>query len=168
MKNFRIYILIFFFCSVSVLSFAQNGSEDQQSSTAKLAPGQKFSAQEYREAKIEYVIDCAKLTSKEKNAFTPVYTELYNKKRLINYNAKKLCREYSKDGITEQEYMSMIDSLSQAKIDIANLQKEYIEKFKKILPAEKLYKAMQADEKFDGEILKQMQKQKQDQNQEQK
>ena len=161
MKEFNKYISVLLILCVSQFSFAQNSAEQQK--LPEIVSGQKFSAEEYKAAKVEYVIDCGKLTNKEKNKFTPLYTELYQKKRCINHNARKLCREYSQDGnITKQEYLSMIDSLCQAKIDIANLEKDYVEKFKKILPAEKLYKVLKADENFDSEILKQIQKQKQE------
>lgn len=157
MKHLKFFIFTFFFCCVSVISSAQNKPSVQ------LAPGQKFSWEEYKTAKSQYIVDCAKLSRKESEKFFPLYKELYQKKRYINSNARKLCKEYSQDGnITKQEYLSMIDSLCQAKIDIANLEKEYVDKFKKILPAEKLYKALIADENFDSEILKQMQKQKQE------
>ncbi|MCQ2058535.1 MAG: hypothetical protein MJY71_01735 [Bacteroidaceae bacterium] len=161
MKGINKIIAVLFISCIASFSFAQNSSEQQK--LPETVPGQKFSAEEYKAAKVEYVIDCGKLTNKEKNKFTPLYTELYKQKRCINHNARKLCREYSQDGnITKQEYLSMIDSLCQAKIDIANLEKDYVEKFKKILPAEKLYKVLKADENFDSEILKQMQKQKQE------
>ena len=54
--------------------------------------------------------------------------------------------------------MVMIDALADVKIECAKLEKEYLEKFKKILPAKKLMRVQMAEERYQRELLKGMQK----------
>ena len=48
----------------------------------------------------------------------------------------------------------MIDALADVKIECAMLEKEYLAKFKKILPAKKLMRVQMAENRFQREILK--------------
>ena len=55
----------------------------------------------------------------------------------------------------------MIDALADVKIECAMLEKEYLSKFKKILPAKKLMRVQMAENRFQREILKGIQQGKQ-------
>ena len=55
---------------------------------------------------------------------------------------------------TEEECNEMIDALADVKIECAMLEKEYLAKFKKILPAKKLMRVQMAENRFQREILK--------------
>ena len=46
--------------------------------------------------------------------------------------------------------------MSDAKIEIAKLEKNYIEKYLKILPAKKILDVQRAEEKFQREMIKKM------------
>ncbi|MEG1749355.1 MAG: hypothetical protein RRZ65_07130 [Tannerellaceae bacterium] len=60
----------------------------------------------------------------------------------------------SKKQATDAEYLKAIDACLEVRINEAQLEKEYYEKFKKILSPEKLYKYRRADYKFAREFMR--------------
>ena len=51
----------------------------------------------------------------------------------------------------------MIDAMADVKIECATLEKEYLVRFKEILPAKKLMRVQMAEERYQRELLKGMQ-----------
>lgn len=101
----------------------------------------------------------AGLDKLEADKFFPVYFELQQKKRNVNSHTRQVVRHIQESNLTEQESAQLIDSISETKINIANLEKEYLDKFKKVLPSGKLLKVLIAEEQFNSELLKEMQRQ---------
>lgn len=109
----------------------------------------------------EFIIHQAELTDEESAAFFPLYFELQSKKHEINGRAWKKVRSARPHERTEEECNEMIDALADVKIECAMLEKEYLAKFKKILPAKKLMRVQMAENRFQREILKGIQQGKQ-------
>lgn len=85
------------------------------------------------------------------------------------YEAGRECRKFSrevrmKDHPTEADYNRVIDECLEVKIKEAELEKEYYEKFRKILSPEKLYKYRDAEFKFARNYMKGGMKDKKDEN----
>lgn len=78
------------------------------------------------------------LTSSEADAFFPVYNEYIQKKR----DARRSIR--SERTSTDNSVDKIID-LEQ---DLIDLQREYLEKFRKILPEKKIVQLLEAEKKF--------------------
>ena len=51
----------------------------------------------------------------------------------------------------------MIEALADIKIQCATLEKEYLKKFKEILPAKKIMRVQMAEDRFQRELLREMQ-----------
>ena len=51
----------------------------------------------------------------------------------------------------------MTDAMADVKIECATLEKEYLAKFKQILPAKKLMRVQMAEERYQRELLRSMQ-----------
>lgn len=117
-----------------------------------------FSAQEYWKLKREYMIEKARLTDDEVKAFFPLYTEMWQKKQELNRKVREQKALAEKHSCSEEECRKALDLITQTNIRIAHLEKEYSEKFKAILPATKLLKLKYADEEFNSDILKDIQK----------
>ena len=60
----------------------------------------------------------------------------------------------------------MIDAMADVKIECAQLEKEYLAKFKTILPAKKLMRVQMAEERYQRELLRGIQQRGQGQGQE--
>lgn len=115
-----------------------------------------FSRVEYRNKQKEFIIKQAKLTTDESEAFFPIFFELQEKKHAINSEAHKKVGIKKGEETTEEQYILLVNEYAEAKIRIAELEKEYIAKYLKIIPAKKVLSVQRAEEQFQKEILKQM------------
>lgn len=113
-----------------------------------------MTAEEFQTKQKEFIIHHAELTNEESAVFFPLYFELQSKKHEINGRAWKKVRSVRPHERTEEECNEMIDALADVKIECAMLEKEYLTKFKKILPAKKLMRVQMAENRFQREILK--------------
>jgi hypothetical protein len=129
--------LIFVFAVfANSFSFAQGGNKD------------KIEA-----LKVSFITEKIALTTTEAQSFWPLYNE-YNDK--IKFARKNFRQQYN--NITEfksdkeaDEFLSAELKLRQTEVD---LQKEYFEKFKKILGSKKTGALRKAEEEFKKEIIK--------------
>ena len=117
----------------------------------------RMSQEEMRAKQQEFITHHAELTEEESTAFFPLYFELQNKKHEANRRVWKQARAVPAQERTEEEYNKMIDALADVKIECATLEKEYLQKFKEILPAKKLMRVQMAEDRFQRELLRGMQ-----------
>lgn len=95
------------------------------------------------------------LSSEEATAFIPLCEELQQKKYESGNTCRKLTKELqSKKNPTDAEYLNAVDECLRVSMREAELEKEYYEKFKKILSPEKLYKYKRAETKFAREFMR--------------
>ena len=119
----------------------------------------QFSPEEFRNRQQKYLTDKSGLTEDEAGKFFPIYFELQQKKNEINANARQTVNMRSESGhLSDEEYTKLIDNLADAKIRTAKLEKEYLEKFKKIVPAGKLLRIQIAETQFASDMIKEMQR----------
>jgi Spy/CpxP family protein refolding chaperone len=81
------------------------------------------------------------LTPEEAAQFIPLCNELRQKKFEVGRECRKLSKEIRhKENPTDADYNKVIDECLDVEIKEAQLEKEYFERFKKILSPEKVYK----------------------------
>lgn len=117
----------------------------------------QFSAAEYWNQQKAFFTEKAGLTQQEADAFFPVYNELQQKKRELNRETRRFMREAAAQGASEEQSLKAIEAQAETNIKIAELEKEYLNKFKEILPASKILKVQNAEEQFNSQILKDIQ-----------
>ena len=117
----------------------------------------QFSPAEYAKQQQEFFTKNAELTPTEAEAFFPVYNELQQKKRELNREIRRIMRQEPGTQVSEEQSLKAIDAQADANIKIAELEKEYLQKFKQILPASKILKIQNAEEQFNSQILKDIQ-----------
>lgn len=133
-----------------------NNQQKQQPATYHHNRGQRFSPAEYWKKQKEFFTKRANLTEEEAAKFFPLYNELQQKKMQINHQSRQnAVREQQQ--MSEADCLKTIDALADAQIRIAQLEKEYLEKFKKVLPASKILKIQMAEDQFNSELIKEMQ-----------
>jgi Spy/CpxP family protein refolding chaperone len=93
------------------------------------------------------------LTQTESQAFWPLCNELQEKKFELNRSMRGELRAIYKDlkagkTVSEADYDKVINLNFETKIKEAELEKTYYEKFRKILPADKVFKYQRAEQKF--------------------
>jgi len=117
----------------------------------------QFSPAEYAKQQQEFFTKNAELTPTEAEAFFPVYNELQQKKRELNREIRRIMRQEPGTQVSEEQSLKAIDAQADVNIKIAELEKEYLQKFKQILPASKILKVQNAEEQFNSQILKDIQ-----------
>ena len=117
----------------------------------------QFSPAEYAKQQREFFTKNAELAPQEADAFFPIYNELQQKKREINRQIRMTMRQEPGTQISEEQSLKAIDAKADANIKIAELEKEYLNKFKEVLPASKILKIQNAEEQFNSQILKDIQ-----------
>ncbi|MBR6371177.1 MAG: hypothetical protein IKS24_08910, partial [Bacteroidaceae bacterium] len=69
----------------------------------------------------------------------------------------RIMRQEGGAATSEEQSLKAIDAIAETNIKIAELEKEYLQKFKKVLPASKILKIQNAEEQFNSQILKDIQ-----------
>ena len=152
MKQFITIVCLLLTLSVSAQNRRPNGNPNANPN----ASGQ-FSPAEYAKQQREFFTRNAELTQEEADAFFPIYNELQQKKREINRQIRMTMRQEPGTQISEEQSLKAIDAKADANIKIAELEKEYLNKFKEVLPASKILKIQNAEEQFNSQILKDIQ-----------
>ena len=96
----------------------------------------------------------ANLTQEETEKFFPLYFEFQDKKKEINKGAWGSAKKGIKPETSEQQYEEIIDKFFDEQEKIAQLEKEYIEKYREILSNRKIYLLYWAELKFSRNMLK--------------
>ena len=136
MKNLIILLFVFF----TSFSFSQTETKNDKVETMKIA----------------FLTNKLNLTAKEAQLFWPLYNE-YNQKMETLRKAKKL--EYdeikSKNGTpTDKEITAYMEEVFLTKQKELDLQKEYYNKYTKILSMKKVAQLYQAENQFKKELLR--------------
>ncbi len=148
----RRYLLLI----VSMVCLAATAQEQRGPHRPHMTP------EEFQTKQKEFIIEHAGLTEEESTAFFPLYFELQHKKREINGRVWKKARAVRPHERTEEECCEMVDALADVKIECATLEKEYLAKFKAIMPAKKLMRVQMAEDRFQRELLRGIQKKRQE------
>lgn len=133
----------------------QNDGQQQGMNNPQQQVGQ-FSPTDYRNRQKDFISKHAGLTEDEANRFFPLYYELQEKKRDLNREARQQAVHPQNRPFNEEEYTKIVDNMANLDIKIAQLEKSYIDQYKKVIPASKILKVQMAEEQFNSEILKDM------------
>lgn len=144
MKKYHLFLLMAFIC------MAVNAQKPQNQCTEE----------EFRAKKQAYIAEQAELTQEETAQFFPIYFELQKLKREANRKAWKQAREGKNPQTTEEQYENILNGFIEAGERINDLDKEYLKKYQSVLSNKKIYKVLQAEIKFNRNMLKILQEKK--------
>ena len=139
----RLIILLFIICGFTPLLWAMDGCNQQ-----------RLSPEEFRAKQKAFIIEKAGLNKEEAAKFFPVYFELQDKKKALNDKAWGLLRKRKDDKTTEAQYAEILKGVYDARSASDKLERDYYEKFKKILSNKKIYMVQKAEMRFHRELLK--------------
>ena len=111
----------------------------------------KFNPQRFQAALEQFITREAKLTQKEAADFFPIYKELQAKQRALFQQAG---RARWRKPATEAECRSAIEKQDNVDIQIKKLQKQYHQKFLKVISASKLYDVIKAEDQFHRQSIR--------------
>lgn len=117
---------------------------------------QRLSPEEFRARQQAYLTERIGLTDEEATKFFPLYFELQDKKKEVNDEYWKLFHRDATKEMSEKEFKKFLIKNFDTRIEVAELEKTYIDKFLKVISAQKLSKLYMAEANFHREMLKGM------------
>lgn len=147
MEKTIIFVITLFAFTTTFFAQEQKRKEDNK---------KRFSLEEFQNRQREFITKHARLTPEEAEAFFPIFFELQKKKWLINKEARdKVESKYGKEH-SEEKSLLIVNEFADAKIKIAELEKEYIEKYLKAISAKKILGVQRAEDNFQKDMLRRM------------
>jgi Spy/CpxP family protein refolding chaperone len=137
----RSLLAVLLLAAVPGTSFAQGGRR----------PGGRLSQLE--NAKIAYITDKIALTQDQAQRFWPVYNEFSDKRRDMGRRMRQL-RTESPDALSDQQIKENLTQALALRQSEVNLEKEYFDKFQKVLTIRQVGKLFIAERDFTKEVLK--------------
>ncbi|MDR2916803.1 MAG: hypothetical protein LBV74_18575 [Tannerella sp.] len=150
MKKINFIVCISALLLISLQSVAQK--KDHGDSRDGRKP---FDREEFISKRNIYITEKVGLTAEETAVFIPLDNELMWKKFEIGRKCHRLERELrNKNDKSEEEYNKLLKCREEVKEKRDRLDKEYLEKFKKVLSAEQILKYQNADKEFFDEYMR--------------
>ena len=107
--------------------------------------------------KVAFITNRLALTSQEAQGFWPAYNEKQQKEQAIGQERRKLLKE-ARDGyfsMSDGQMEGIVKELFDLKQQELDLEKQYYEIYKKVLPIKKIVLLMKVEKDFNAEVLKQ-------------
>lgn len=144
-------LLVLFFIPFFGLSQNSNGRQ-----------GCNMDDDKIRAEKVSFITDKLNLSVKEAQEFWPVYNELDQKLNELFLEEHKLMRELHKDveTLSDKEIVSKLDRIFGLKQERSKIENEYYNKFKNVLPIQKVAKLYQTEKDFRRYLLEKYKKEK--------
>jgi len=105
--------------------------------------------------KIAFITSELDLSTEEAQVFWPIFNEYEKEKKAIRKERKQ---EANLDELSDAQADEMIKEHLENKSRNLELETQYVEKFKDVLPSKKVLKLMIIDRKFKEEVLKDLQR----------
>lgn len=115
---------------------------------------QHLTPDEFREMQKVYIIEVVGLTKEESAKFFPIYFELQDRKKKLYDESWSLMRKGMEENIPESQYQEIIEQVCNNRIASDRLEKTYLDKFKRILSAKKIYLIQRAEMHFHKDLIK--------------
>lgn len=112
-----------------------------------------ISKEDFRRKQRDFIIREAQLSPKEAEQFFPLFFELQDKKKVINDDANAKRRKALTQNLDERQYKSAVDQILNAHVKLEQLEREYVEKYRKYLTNKKIFRIMTAELKFRRVLL---------------
>jgi len=138
--------LIIFMMGFGLSLFAQSGKLSEEK------------RKEFEAQKVAFFTQEMELTPEEATKFWPLYSEMQQKIRVESDKIRNLTCPKSKEvkDVTEQQALKNLRVLLAAEQTIRDIKKEYIEKLTKALSAKKVWKMIEAEQKFQHHLWRRM------------
>lgn len=128
---------------------------------AQQQQNRRFNPEEFKARAIAYLSEKAGLTSEEANAFFPVFEEFKNKQRGIYRQIHQLKKECP---ASDEAAQNAIIRIAELERESATLAISYYRRLCKIIPAQKVYKVILAEDAFHRDMLQKFGKSRPQQN----
>jgi dihydroorotate dehydrogenase len=123
----------------------------------------KFNPEEFRAKLEEFITRKADFTNTEAQTFFPIFHKMKEEQRTLQTEMFKLKRNRSEENnLSEKDYANKIQRICELNTKMAEIQESYYKKMYKAVPAQKVYKAMLAEDAFHRMMLRQFDQRRRD------
>lgn len=123
----------------------------------------KFNPEEFRAKLEEFITRKADFTNTEAQTFFPIFHKMKEEQRTLQTEMFKLKRNRSEENnLSEKDYANKIQRICELNTKMAEIQESYYKKMYKAAPAQKVYKAMLAEDAFHRMMLRQFDQRRRD------
>lgn len=144
------------FCVASLLLLIVQLVVIQSPLCAQTAGDREEWLSEMRQYKRSYFAKELNLTREQQNKFFPLYEELQTRTDKLNADARTMEKRVAEAGdASDLEYEKATEAIYDAKVEEANLEKEYLGKFKEILSKKQLFRLKSVERNFSREMMRQ-------------
>ncbi|GHT00915.1 hypothetical protein AGMMS50276_27880 [Synergistales bacterium] len=155
-KMKKLVLLLFLFAGVNSFLSAQDGGDRRDDR-------RKAEFEQFKAKRIEFITKELELTEDEAKVFWPICNELQEKKFEVNKQLREAVREFFKqekkgEKHSESDYKKLVDLHVSVKVKEAQLEEQYVEKFAKVISAEKIFRYQRAEQEFARKMLDQREK----------
>lgn len=139
----------FILCLVALLFVSlQTIAQNRDGNSSRNGRG-TFNREEFIEKRNKFLTEKMDLTAEETAVFIPLDNELMRKKFDVGRECRRFERElHNKAEKTDEECNKLLRCQEEVKDKREQLDREYLEKFKKVLSAAKILKYQNADKEF--------------------
>ncbi|QJX49009.1 hypothetical protein HMJ29_19685 [Hymenobacter taeanensis] len=123
------------------------------SARAQAPAGQQDRLNQLENAKIAYLTDKISLTQDQAQKFWPVYNDFTTKRRDLNRQMRQL-RMASPDGLSDDQIKTNLNQAIALREQEVKLERDYFNKFQKILNIRQVGKLYSAERDFTREVIK--------------
>lgn len=123
---------------------------------------ERLTPEQFQNKQQEYLAKVAELSEQEAKEFFPLYFEMKQKQKTMQDEAWKLFREGRSNNAKESSYKEINDAFTESQLNSARLEKEYLEKFRKVLPDKKIFLIRSAEMGFRRDMVKDIWRPRQD------
>ncbi|MBR6169435.1 MAG: hypothetical protein IKQ51_01845 [Bacteroidaceae bacterium] len=138
----KIFILIIFQLCASLSIMAQHERRS-------------FNPEEFRAKLEEFITQKAEFTSTEAQSFFPIFHQMKEEQRNLQKEIFTLKRIPKDATPSEKDYANKIQRICELNTKMAQIQENYYKKLSKAVPAQKVYKAMLAEDIYHRMMLRQ-------------
>lgn len=114
---------------------------------------QKFDPAKFEADLEQYITKEAALTQQEVAQFMPIYREMRSKQRVYFDEMRRVCKMNSSDDKACREAIEKRDKMD---VEIKEIQQKYHQKFLKVLAPSKVFRIINAEERFHRQAFKRM------------
>ncbi len=104
-------------------------------------------------AKIAFITNRVALTQDQAQKFWPLYNEFSGRRRELNRSGRLLRRDVT-EGMTDQQLRDNFAQSFNTRQQELNLEKEYFEKFQRVISLRQVAQLFQAERDFTKEVIK--------------
>ena len=149
------HILIIFLLFLPLSVLAQQPQPHPQGAHAH------FNPQEFQQRMEQTITREACLTADEAAAFFPIFNEMKQKQRAMANQIRTLKRQTSDNGsATEADYLAAITRIKQLQVEMAQVEQDYYKRLCNAVPAAKVFKAMQSEDRFHRSMVREARRKK--------